>query len=109
IGDFLDSMRLRQIDLLGHRFVALVAAELAAVRPAQIRRLVLVSPPLTDEAVEQQPSVAAADGTHLLEEWRWVRAYCGPDASPEAAAAVLAERLRNAAQVTAAAAALRSY
>ncbi|MGH8300465.1 MAG: alpha/beta fold hydrolase, partial [Steroidobacteraceae bacterium] len=109
IGDFLDTMRLRQIDLLGHRFGALVAAELAAARPAQIRRLVLVSPPLTAEAVEQPPPVVAADGSHLLEEWRRIVAYCGPDASPEAAAAVLGERLRNAAQVAAAAAAVRSY
>ena len=36
IGDFLDAMRLRQIDLLGHRFGALVATELAATRPGNV-------------------------------------------------------------------------
>lgn len=108
IGDFLDSMRLRQIDLLGHRFGALVATELAAARPAQVRRLVLVSPPLGD-AAEHQPPAPAADGSHLLEEWRRAVAYCGPDAPIEVAGAAMAERLRNGVPAAAAAAAERSY
>lgn len=108
IGDFLDSMRLRQIDLLGHRFGALIAAELAATRPAQVRRLVLVSPPHAADAAE--PSQApAADGSHLAEEWRRAAAYCGPGAPPEAVTAALAQRLGNSAQAAAAAAAERSY
>lgn len=45
IGDFLDGMRLRSIDVLGHRFGAQVAAGLAAQRPQQIRRVVLVGLP----------------------------------------------------------------
>lgn len=109
IGDFLDTMRLRQIDLLGHGFGALVAAELAATRPGQVRRLVLVAPPLAMEAAEQQPPAGTVDGSHLLEEWRWAVAYCGPGATPEAANAALAERLRNGAQAAAAAAAERDY
>jgi pimeloyl-ACP methyl ester carboxylesterase len=51
IGDFLDSMRFRQIDVLGHRSGALLATELAATRAAQIRRVVLVSVPTGDAAV----------------------------------------------------------
>jgi pimeloyl-ACP methyl ester carboxylesterase len=107
IGDFLDTMRLRQVDLLGHRFGALVAAELAATRPAQVRRLVLIPPPAGDTP-EPQPA-AAADGSHLLEEWRRATAYCGPRAAPDAVTAVLAERLRNCAPAAAAAAAERGY
>lgn len=110
IGDFLETMRLRQIDLLGHRFGALVAAELAATRPGQVRRLVLVSPPPSTDAAEPQPVMApAADGSHLLEEWRRAVAYGGPDAPPGLATAALAERLRNAHQAAAVAAAERSY
>lgn len=45
IGDFLDSMRLRQIDVLGYHAGALVAIELAIARPQQVRRLVLVGLP----------------------------------------------------------------
>lgn len=45
IGDLLDSMRLRHVDLLGHELGALIAAELAAARPEQVRRVVLVALP----------------------------------------------------------------
>jgi pimeloyl-ACP methyl ester carboxylesterase len=109
IGDFLDGMRLRQIDLLGHRFGALVATELAATRPAQVRRLVLVSPPVAADATEPQVLAPAADGSHLLEEWRRAVAYCAPGAPPQVVTAALAERLRNGAQAAAAAAAERDY
>lgn len=100
-------MRLRHIDLLGHHFGALVATELAATRPGQVRRLVLVSPPLAADAKE--PVAAAADGSHLAEEWRRAVAYSGPDAPLELATATVAEQLRNGAQAAAAAAAQRSY
>lgn len=45
IGDFLGSMRFRQIDVLGYHAGSLVAIELAIARPQQIRRLVLVGLP----------------------------------------------------------------
>lgn len=109
IGDFLDTMRLRQVDLLGHRFGAVVAAELAATRPAQVRRLVLVSPPLAGDAAEPPPMAPTVDGSHILDEWRRAVAYCGSIAPPEVATAALAERLRNGAQAAAAAAAERAY
>lgn len=48
IGDFLDSMRLRQVDLLGCGLGALVAVDLAQARPG-VRR-VIVMPPSPGEA-----------------------------------------------------------
>jgi pimeloyl-ACP methyl ester carboxylesterase len=51
IGDFLDSMRFRHIDVLGSRGGALLATELAATRPTQIRRVVLASVPTRDAAL----------------------------------------------------------
>jgi pimeloyl-ACP methyl ester carboxylesterase len=59
--------------------------------------------------VEPQPSAPAADGSHLMEEWRRALTYCGPDAQPGAVTAALAERLRNGSHATAAVAAERSY
>lgn len=109
IGDFLDAMRLRQIDLLGHRFGALVAAELAATRSAQVRRLVLVSPPPATETPEVALPAPVADGGHLIDEWRRAASYCGPGAAPELVTAALAERLRNSAPAAAATAAERGY
>jgi pimeloyl-ACP methyl ester carboxylesterase len=107
IADFLDAMRLRQIDVLGHGFGALVAAELAAARPAQVRRLVLASPPPGADGAEAQP--VTADASRLLEEWRRAVTYCGADAPPELVTAALAERLRNGAQAATVTAAERGY
>jgi len=50
IGDFLDSMRFRQVDLLGAHSGAAVAAELAITRPKQVRRVVMVGAPALDAA-----------------------------------------------------------
>jgi pimeloyl-ACP methyl ester carboxylesterase len=48
IGDFLDSMRFRQVDLLGVHSGAAVAAELAITRPKQVRRVLMVGAPALD-------------------------------------------------------------
>ena len=50
IADFCDTMRFRQVDVLGHQSGAFVAAELAIVRPTVIRRVVLASIPLPTDA-----------------------------------------------------------
>lgn len=67
IGDFIDSMRFRQIDLLGYHAGAAIAAELAVAKQ-QIRRLVLIGVPLYPdaerEAFRRSPVAAApADGS----------------------------------------------
>src|SRR3981189_2470948 len=60
IGDFLDSMQLRQVDVLGQAGCALTARELAVARPAQIGRMVMVSAPLLSEAERQAAGQGAA-------------------------------------------------
>jgi pimeloyl-ACP methyl ester carboxylesterase len=59
VGDFLDSMRLRKLDVLGVRAGALIAAELAIARGAQIGRIVMISAPI---AVAGERLIAAAEG-----------------------------------------------
>jgi pimeloyl-ACP methyl ester carboxylesterase len=59
IGDFLDTMRLRNVDVLTHGAAAALATELALTRGAQLRRLVLVSVPM-DRATSER-SAAAGD------------------------------------------------
>jgi pimeloyl-ACP methyl ester carboxylesterase len=101
IGDFLDSMRFRQIDVLGYQMGALMAAELAIARPQQIRRVVLVSVPALNDADRESfrqvhaPSAAVSDGSHLMSEWQRVRDTYGPGVPPEVAANAFAERLRS--------------
>lgn len=52
IGDLIDQLRLRQVDLVGCGRGARVAFELAAARPQDVRRLVVAGP--------QQPAAATA-------------------------------------------------
>ncbi len=50
LGDFLDNMRFRQVDVLGYQSGSLVAAELAVARPQQVRRVVMLGVPASPEA-----------------------------------------------------------
>ena len=76
IGDFLDTMRLRQIDLLGCQVGALVAAEIAITRPQLVRRNVWISVPMLAAAEQAElsrspwPKAPSADGAHLQSDWR---------------------------------------
>jgi pimeloyl-ACP methyl ester carboxylesterase len=63
IGDFLDSMRFRQVDLLGAHSGAAVAAELAIARPKQVRRVVMVGAPTLDaDARRSYRDLSAPEG-----------------------------------------------
>jgi pimeloyl-ACP methyl ester carboxylesterase len=101
VGDFLESMRFRQIDLLGYHAGSLIAAELAISRPKQVRRVVLVSVPLLTEAERESvkripPLVSAAlDGSHLASEWQRVVDAYGTNAPLELITAAFVEKLRN--------------
>jgi len=101
VGDFLESMRFRQIDVLGDHEGALVAAELAITRPKQIRRVVLVSVPLLSEtereAIKRLPTSlpATADGTHLVGEWQRITDSYAPGTSMELLTSALVEKLHN--------------
>jgi pimeloyl-ACP methyl ester carboxylesterase len=101
IADFLDAMRFRQLDLLGHQSGALIAAELGILRPEQVRRVVLVAVPAFNaeerEAFDGKSwqSPPAEDGAHLLREWR--RQLHGRTAGVtlEECNSALAERLQS--------------
>jgi pimeloyl-ACP methyl ester carboxylesterase len=77
LADFLDSLRLRQVALLGLRMGTLPATELALNRTAQVTRVILVSVPLLTESERQaarnpSPLVPAADSAFRPPEWqRW--------------------------------------
>jgi pimeloyl-ACP methyl ester carboxylesterase len=101
IGDFLDSMRFRQIDVLGYHTSALIAAELAVTRPKQIRRVVMISVPLLTDAERESlrrapaPPPPLPDGSHLPGEWRRTVDAYGAGVPLDIAARAFAERLRN--------------
>jgi pimeloyl-ACP methyl ester carboxylesterase len=101
IGDFLDTMRFRQIDVLGYHTSSLIAAELAITRPKQVRRVVLVSVPLLTEAerdsLRRVPTTvpATTDGAHLAGEWQRMADLYGPAAPLELITDAFVEKLRN--------------
>lgn len=100
VVDFLDSMRFRQIDVLGIQMGALVAVELALGRPQQIRRVVLASVPIFSEAEiealrRSQPPMPAEDGSHLLIEWQRTLESHGGRVSIDVAARNFADKMHN--------------
>lgn len=72
VGDFLDTMRLRRVDLFAMRAGALIGAELAIARGTQIGRVVLLSAPVAAAGARTAPPAAPAQPPswerHLLEE-----------------------------------------
>jgi pimeloyl-ACP methyl ester carboxylesterase len=100
IGDFLDSLRLRTVDLFGYQLGALVASELAIARPQQVRRLMLWGVPIyaaADKAALLQNVSAPGsreDGSDVLEEWQRTLERRGPGVPPPATAEEFADRLR---------------
>jgi|SRR6516165_5837989 pimeloyl-ACP methyl ester carboxylesterase len=99
IADFCDTMRFRQVDVLGHQSGAFVAAELAIVRPTVIRRVVLASVPLPSDTEREAfrrapwPVPPVEDGSHLLAEWKRILESRGAARGLELPARELADRL----------------
>jgi pimeloyl-ACP methyl ester carboxylesterase len=99
--DFLDQMRLRQVDLLGYHTGAAIAAEMAIARPERIRRVVMVAVPVIGAAEREAfdatpwPAPLREDGSHLAQEWQRTVRWRGPGVTLEQLAAGFAEKLRN--------------
>jgi pimeloyl-ACP methyl ester carboxylesterase len=101
VVDFCTSMRFRQIDVLGYQTGALVAAELALVLPAVVRRVVLMGVPVPDDAERENfrrtpwPLPPVVDGSHLQAEWDRTQTSVHAGAALETMAASFAEQLAN--------------
>lgn len=87
VGDLLDTLRLRQVDLLGYQAGSLVAAELALARPDQVRRAIFAGVPVYDARERESynarpwPAKAREDGAHLVDEWQRARRSRGTSAT----------------------------
>lgn len=100
IGDFLDSSRMRAVDLFGYQLGALVTAELAIARPQQVRRVMLWGAPCyspQERATLLQTATTPGtreDGSDVTEEWQRVLQRRGANVPPAALAEELGDRLR---------------
>lgn len=100
IGDFLDSLRLRCVDVFGYQLGALVAAELAITRPQQVRRVMLWGAPCYSQ--QERSSLLQStttpgtreDGSDVVEEWQRVLQRRGANVPPAALAEDFGDRLR---------------
>lgn len=74
IADLTMDLRLRQIDLLGVRFGAAVALDLASARPELVRRLVLSgAPPMNHIPLIKQQSLILKVKSEAADEVQWSR------------------------------------
>src|SRR5690606_13960567 len=84
IADFIDSLRLRSVDVAGYQLGALIAAELAITRPQLIRRVLLWGVPSYSAqdraALLQNVTVPGSreDGSDVSDEWRRILERRGP-------------------------------
>ena len=75
IADFCDSMRFRQVDVLGYGSGSFIAIELALTRTHAVRRVVCVGLPLATESEREAfrrvpwPVPPTKDGSYLAAEW----------------------------------------
>lgn len=100
IGDFLDSLRVRSVDMFGYQLGALLAAELAIARPQTVRRVMLWAPtchsPQERAALLQNVTTPGNrdDGSDVAEEWARMLERRGANVPPAALAEELGDRLR---------------
>jgi pimeloyl-ACP methyl ester carboxylesterase len=113
VGDFLDTMRFRQIDVLGYQTGGLIAAELAIARPKQVRRVVMVSVPVLNDSerdtLRRGTAAPSEDGSHLIAEWKRTLETYGTGASLDVRTRAVADRLRSGVQLSWALAATQQY
>lgn len=110
VGDFLDGLRLRTVDVFGYQLGAQLAAELAIARPQQIRRVMVwgmpvFSPQDRSTLLSQSGLGSRDDGADVAIGWQRALDQRGPGTPMSSLADDFADQLRagqNAAKALAA-------
>ena len=115
VGDFIDSLRLRTVDVFGYQLGAQIAAELAIARPQQVRRVMVWGLPAytaqeRSTVVQQIGALGVReDGADVIEEWRRTLERRGPGVTVGNVAEEFGDRLRAGANAAKAYAAALDY
>ncbi|MCB2107016.1 MAG: alpha/beta hydrolase [Rhodobacteraceae bacterium] len=81
MGDLIDALKLRPVDVMGYHTGSKIALELARQRGTQVRRIVMVSAAIwTDEELAEHRATFAksdltTDGSHLANSWQSVQRW----------------------------------
>lgn len=108
VGDFVTSLRLRTFDLLGVEAGSLIAAEIAAARGPQVRKVVLLSIPYVSQPMRQIPGRDDASG-NVAEEWQKFSATRSANIAPAALQNLFTDHLRAGAAETGLRASMQDY
>jgi len=99
--EFVESLRLRQVDIMGLQLGALIAVEMANQKPQQVRRLALGSVPHFTAAEMRSPewttmpALPLDDGSHLLKDWQRLQQSRGGYVSADQLTEELADLLHS--------------
>jgi pimeloyl-ACP methyl ester carboxylesterase len=101
MGDLMDVLKLRQVDIMGFHTGAETCVALANARPHQVRKVVLISAPIfTDDELKSFRAHYAhdeisIDGSHLAKKWKGHLHWAGPGWTKEMVAVQFNDALRN--------------
>jgi pimeloyl-ACP methyl ester carboxylesterase len=101
MGDVMDALAFRDVDLMGYHTGSKIALELALQRPRQVRRIVMVSAAIftPDELAAHKAMYAAEevteDGSHLVHWWNTSLRWRMTGVTKEAVAEKFAVRMAN--------------
>jgi pimeloyl-ACP methyl ester carboxylesterase len=97
VGDFLDSLRLRSVDVFGYQLGAQIASELGIARGQQVRRIMLWGMPgyaAQDRVAVLASAMGREDGSDVADEWKRVLEHRGPGVPMSALTDDFSDRLR---------------
>jgi pimeloyl-ACP methyl ester carboxylesterase len=101
MGDLMDALGIRQVDLLGYHTGAEIAVELALQRPQAVHRLVMIAAPLftAEELPERRrlyaPTPIDAEGAQIAAWFRSSMGWSMPGRTPAMLASVFGDRLHH--------------
>lgn len=101
MGDLMDALKLRQVDVMGYHTGSETCVALALARPKQVRKLVLTSAPIftAEELAEHRNRYAheplSEDGSHLVKKWKGHMFWRGPGKTREMLAVEFPDAIRN--------------
>ena len=101
MGDLMDGLKLRHVDVMGYHTGSETCVALALARPHQVRKLILTSAPIfTKEELQDHRDRYAhepisEDGSHLVKKWKGHMFWAGPGKTKEMVAEEFCDAVRN--------------